>query len=72
MKLGGEPVSEQNQAKTEHQWEKAVGSFWKCQYQEHVMCADRNCTNCGWNPEVAAARTAAILEKMGVHNGEDA
>lgn len=54
------------QAKTDHKWEKAEGSFWKCRYQAHVRCADRNCAKCGWNPEVATARSAAILEKMGV------
>ena len=54
------------QVKTEYQWEKAVGSLWKCRYQQSVMCSDRDCANCGWNPEVAEARLAEILKKMGV------
>ena len=56
------------QAKTDHKREKAVGSLWKCRYQQSVSCADRNCDKCGWNPEVAKARSAAILKKMGVRD----
>lgn len=48
-----------------YEWEKAIGSLWKCRYQGHVMCSDRDCTNCGWNPEVAAARSAEIRRKLG-------
>lgn len=59
------------QLKSGHQWEKAIGSLWKCRYQRNVSCADRDCAICGWNPEVAAARSAAILKKLEEEYGKD-
>lgn len=32
-------------------------------YPESVICGERNCTNCGWNPVVAKARLEKFLEE---------
>ena len=45
---------------------KKVNGRYKCRYQRFVSCTDRDCANCGWNPEVAKARTKAIMEQRGV------
>ena len=42
---------------------------WKpgepCPNNEVVICPDRSqCARCGWNPEVAARRSAAIDEEL--------
>ena len=39
---------------------------FKCPLQstDHVLCMKKNCSKCGWNPEVAQARLDAIIEKM--------
>ena len=31
-----------------------------CKYQSGVMCSDKNCGGCGWNPDVEAARKQKI------------
>ena len=37
----------------------------ECTYQpETIMCDKRNCSKCGWNPEVAKARLDKIMEEM--------
>ena len=46
-------------------WTKeSTGKLWNCQFQENVDCEDRNCANCGWNPEVAKARSRKILARL--------
>ena len=42
---------------------------WKCPYQSSVGCFVRECSRCGWNPEVAKARTEAYERKWGAENG---
>jgi hypothetical protein len=44
-------------------WKSAGQGMWHCRYQKHIQCKDRNCAKCGWNPEVAEARSKAIMEK---------
>lgn len=43
-------------------WKKVHG-VWKCPYNDAVGCTFRKCDKCGWNPEVADARTKAISRK---------
>ena len=45
-------------------WTKSMGRLWNCRYQRFVHCEDRNCAKCGWNPEVAKARSEKILESL--------
>lgn len=44
-------------------WKKVNGRY-RCPYQRFVSCTDRDCANCGWNPEVAAKRSEKILKKL--------
>ena len=38
----------------------------ECVFQpESILCGNRNCGNCGWNPVVAKARLEAITGKKG-------
>ena len=46
-----------------YEWNSAGGGLWHCRYRRHIQCKDRDCANCGWNPEVAEARLQAIMEK---------
>lgn len=46
-----------------YDWNSAGGGLWHCRYRLHIQCKDRDCANCGWNPEVAEARLQAIIEK---------
>lgn len=47
-------------------WERsAENGLWLCPYNMGVACSTRWCTTCGWNPVVAEARTAKILEAYG-------
>jgi hypothetical protein len=46
-------------------WEKVNGKY-KCPYQRFVSCTNRDCDHCGWNPEVAKARTKAFMEQRKV------
>jgi hypothetical protein len=40
--------------------------MYQCPYAPAgaVECERKQCEKCGWNPEVAAARLEAIIEKM--------
>lgn len=60
-----ETAKDKQAASAEHEWQQAEAGLWKCRYQKFVRCKDRDCARCGWNPEVAKARSVAILEKMG-------
>ncbi len=42
-------------------WKKVDGK-WECPYQKNVGCTFRRCDKCGWNPEVAKARTEKFWE----------
>lgn len=45
-------------------WKKtAEEGKWECPYNHGVACEIRECSRCGWNPEVAKARTEAYMEK---------
>lgn len=46
-------------------WEKTEKGLWRCPYNMAVDCSERKCITCGWNPEVAEARTKKILEAYG-------
>ena len=48
---------------TNFDWKKNGGGSYFCRYQENVECSDRNCAKCGWNPKVAAERSAAFARK---------
>jgi hypothetical protein len=45
-------------------WERDESGCWLCPYQFSVGCKRRECNKCGWNPEVAKARTKEILRKL--------
>lgn len=48
-----------------YKWTKEpTGGLWNCRYQRFVHCEDRNCAKCGWNPDVAKARSEKILESL--------
>ena len=34
-----------------------------CPHNEHLVCEVHNCSQCGWNPEVAQARLERIVAK---------
>lgn len=51
---------------TDLNWKETVGGLYRCQYNMNVRCRDRDCANCGWNPEVAKARLQAVVEKRRV------
>ena len=36
----------------------------RCPHNEHLICEVHSCSRCGWNPEVAKARLAAIIARM--------
>lgn len=38
----------------------SAARFQVCKYNEGVVCNKRECKNCGWNPEVAAAKKRAV------------
>lgn len=38
-----------------------------CPHNERVLCSNTaDCETCGWNPDVAEARTEAIREVLGI------
>ena len=48
-------------------WKKTSGNRWKCRFGfKNISCTDRDCANCGWNPEVAQKRNEEIRQKMEV------
>jgi hypothetical protein len=49
----------------DYPWERLPGRMWKCRYVEsgEIACRGRRCSKCGWNPEVAEARTEAIRQR---------
>lgn len=49
-----------------YDWNKAGYGLWHCRYRKNIQCKDRNCAKCGWNPEVAEARSKAIMEQRKV------
>lgn len=50
-------------------WVRCTGDYstWECPYQSNVGCQTRECSKCGWNPKVAAAR----MEKFAQENKKD-
>lgn len=57
---------EQVEVDMSHDWKSAGQGLWICRYRKHIRCKDRNCAKCGWNPEVAEARSRAIMEQRKV------
>ena len=51
------------QVDEDYDWKKANQDEWVCRYYTFVKCTWRNCAKCGWNPEVAKARTEAFSRK---------
>lgn len=51
---------------TSYPWKRAKGNrSWICRYNpEGCACEDRNCSECGWNPEVAERRLKEFEEKF--------
>lgn len=49
-----------------YDWQEIGGGLWNCRYRRNIQCKDRNCAKCGWNPEVAEARSKAIMEQRKV------
>lgn len=48
-------------------WKKTSGNRWKCRFgYKNISCTDRDCTHCGWNPEVAQKRSEKARKKMEV------
>lgn len=43
---------------------KPIAVDLRCPHNEHLICEVHSCSRCGWNPEVAKARLAAIIAKM--------
>jgi hypothetical protein len=37
---------------------------WECPYHGFVSCKVRNCVECGWNPEIAKARSVDYERKL--------
>lgn len=46
-----------------YDWKSTGRGLWLCRYRKHIQCKDRNCAKCGWNPEVAEARSKVIMEQ---------
>ena len=44
------------------EWTRTDGR-WECPYNLEVSCTVRNCHKCGWNPDVAKARTEKYMEE---------
>lgn len=44
--------------------------LWRCDHNEHVICRDRKCEKCGWNPVVAEARLEKIRSGHGNQHQE--
>lgn len=36
---------------------------WQCIYNTNVICEDKHCYNCGWNPAVEEERKKKAREK---------
>lgn len=49
------------------EWKRASSERWVCPYVGNVSCYKRTCNRCGWNPEVAKARTEEFMETGEVH-----
>lgn len=49
----------------DYAWERLQGRLWKCRYVDsgEIACRVRRCSKCGWNPEVAEARTETIRQR---------
>lgn len=46
-------------------WKKEADNKYACRYNpEGCSCSDRQCLRCGWNPEVAKARTKKFLSQF--------
>ena len=59
----GRRLSEKGEFDHSLEWEKDAERKWMCPYAQNVGCRYRKCNKCGWNPEVAKARTEAYMEK---------
>lgn len=42
---------------------------FECPNNSGVICSKKECNRCGWNPDVATARSLKILEDMVAANG---
>lgn len=62
------PFSKNPRHDTSLKWRRS-GKLWQCPYQDGVECYSRGCSECGWNPKVAKARTESIFRKLGVKYG---
>ena len=53
-------------------WKRSATNkwVWQCPYNKECECYGRRCNKCGWNPEVAKARTEAIMGKMCGEHGK--
>lgn len=51
---------------TSLEWKRTESNalLWECPYNNAVGCSFRKCDRCGWNPEVAKARTEAFERKL--------
>lgn len=45
--------------------------MYQCDYHAFVECPKKECSKCGWNPEVAEARLEAIKAKMAEQEKEN-
>lgn len=46
-------------------WKKEQDGKYTCRYNpEGCKCSNRKCLDCGWNPEVAKARTEKLLNQF--------
>lgn len=45
-----------------------VDNFPRCDHNPAVLCSEKKCDSCGWNPVVAEERRRKILE---AHYGTD-
>ena len=50
---------------TDFDWKKLRDGLYECRYHPggQIGCTNRQCDKCGWNPEVAEARTEAIRQR---------
>jgi hypothetical protein len=42
---------------------------FECPHNNGVVCTMKNCTSCGWHPNVASVRLDKIRKDMGSKNG---
>ena len=43
---------------------KPIAAEQQCPHNGNLICGVHSCSRCGWNPEVAKARLAAVTAKM--------